>query len=79
MEDVEFEPPHAGLLESYRGPIREFQAAGEPLVPFPLSFPNDDFAAFLAHLAACSRGEGSIIQGKGGVTCASYSHFSSRQ
>jgi predicted acetyltransferase len=56
--NLQFEQPHTGLQESYRDLIREFQAAGEPLVPFPLSFPNDDFPAFLARLAACSRGEG---------------------
>jgi predicted acetyltransferase len=28
------------------------------LIPFPLTFPNDDFTAFLARLAACARGEG---------------------
>ncbi|MEO7817839.1 MAG: GNAT family N-acetyltransferase, partial [Actinomycetota bacterium] len=36
----------------------EFLRKGEPLVPFTLSFPNDDFPAFLGRLSACSRGEG---------------------
>jgi predicted acetyltransferase len=47
-----------GLQDSYRDLIREFRAAGEPLIPFPLTFSNDDFPAFLARLAACARGEG---------------------
>ena len=53
-----FGRPHAGLQDSYRDLIREFEAAGDPLVPFPLMFPNADFEAFLAQLAACTRGEG---------------------
>ena len=55
---LKYEEPHGGLQDSYRDLIREFRDAGEPLVPFSLSFPNDDFPAFLAHLAACARGEG---------------------
>jgi predicted acetyltransferase len=53
-----FEKPHAGRAESYRALVREFIERGEPLVPFPLSFPHDDFDAFVARLAACERGEG---------------------
>lgn len=53
-----FEAPHEGRQDSYRGLVREFLDAGEPLVPFPLTFPNEDFPAFVARLAACSRGEG---------------------
>lgn len=55
---LQFEEPHSGLQDSYRDLIREFLEAGEPLVPFPLAFANDDFRAFLARLAACARGEG---------------------
>ena len=55
---VHFEEPHGGLQGSYRDLVREFRDAGEPLIPFPLAFPNDDFPAFLARLAACARGEG---------------------
>jgi len=54
---LRYEEPHSGLQDSYRDLIREFLEAGEPLVPFPLTFPNRDFAAFLARLAACARGE----------------------
>lgn len=53
-----FERPHAGLAASYRAMIREVLEAGEALVPFPLSFDNADFEAFLARLEASSRGEG---------------------
>lgn len=53
-----FEKPHAALAASYRAMVREILDAGEELIPFPLSFENDDFAAFLARLAACERGEG---------------------
>lgn len=56
-----FEEPHAGLQDSYRDLIREFLERGEPPVPFPLKFPNEDFAAFLARLAACARGEGLLV------------------
>jgi len=38
--------------------IREMLDHGEELIPFPLSFENADFDAFLAKLAACERGEG---------------------
>ncbi len=53
-----FEEPHAGLQDSYRDLIREFREAGEPLIPFPLAFANDDFPTFLARLAACAKGDG---------------------
>jgi predicted acetyltransferase len=53
-----FEEPHAGLKDSYRDFVREFLEWGEDLVPFPLTFPNDDFDLFLERLSACSRGDG---------------------
>src|ERR1700676_764268 len=53
-----FEEPHLRLQDSYRDLIREFPEGGEPLIPFTLTFPNDDFPAFVARLAACARGEG---------------------
>jgi len=55
---LNFESPHFELRDSYRDLIREFRDSGEPLVPFPLAFPNEDFPSFLNRLAACSRGEG---------------------
>jgi predicted acetyltransferase len=57
-ETLRFEKPHAGLRDSYREMVREFVERGERLIPFPLSFPLDDFDACLAKLAACERGEG---------------------
>ncbi len=57
-EVLRLEEPTASLAESYRGLVREFLEGGERLVPFPLSFPHDDFAAFLDRLTACARGEG---------------------
>ena len=53
-----FERPHRALAASYRGMIQEMLEAGEELIPFPLSFENGDFDAFLAKLAACERGRG---------------------
>ena len=53
-----FEKPHAALADSYRAMVREMRDRGEDLIPFPLAFEHDDFAAFLARLAACERGEG---------------------
>ena len=53
-----FERPHAGLADSYRAMVAEMRTEGEDLIPFPLSFENHDFDAFLAKLAASSRGEG---------------------
>jgi predicted acetyltransferase len=38
--------------------IREILEAGEELIPFPLTFENGDFGAFVARLDAASRGEG---------------------
>jgi predicted acetyltransferase len=59
MEPVlQFQEPHEALRDSYRELVREFLDAGEPLIPFPLTFPNEDFPAFLARLAAATRGEG---------------------
>lgn len=55
---LQFEEPHQGLQDSYRDLIREFRDAGEPLHPFSLTFPSEDFHAFVAHLAARARGEG---------------------
>jgi len=59
---LRFERPQVTLAASYRAMIREFLDRGEDLVPFPLTFDNTDFDAFLARLAADERGEG-IPQG----------------
>jgi predicted acetyltransferase len=57
-EDLRFERPHAALRDSYRDLVREFAEHGEPPIPFVLTYPNDDFQAFLDRLAAAERGEG---------------------
>lgn len=56
--ELRLEKPKADFRDSCRGLVREFLESGEPLVPFPLTFPHDDFPAFLARLDACARGEG---------------------
>ncbi|MBW3587911.1 MAG: GNAT family N-acetyltransferase [Actinobacteria bacterium] len=58
MPETVFERPQIGLADSYRSLIKEFEENGEELVPFPLTFPNEDFEAFLKRLEASSRGEG---------------------
>jgi predicted acetyltransferase len=58
MSARRFEKPHAALAASYRAMVAEMRGEGEDLIPFPLSFDHDDFAAFLAKLSACERGEG---------------------
>jgi predicted acetyltransferase len=50
--------PSAPHKDSYRALVAEFAARGEPLIPFPLSFPHENFEAFLAQLAGCARGIG---------------------
>ena len=49
--------PSAELIASYRMMVAEFVERGEPLIPFPLTFENDDADSFIAHLEACSRGD----------------------
>lgn len=53
-----FERPRIGLADSWRSMVREILDLGEELIPFPLSFDNADFAALVAKLADCERGEG---------------------
>lgn len=55
---VELAPPSVAYRDSYRELVAEFAARGERLVPFTLAFDNDDFAALVDRLAACSRGIG---------------------
>jgi len=50
--------PAAPYKDSYRALVAEFTERGEPLIPFPLSFPHENFEAFLAQLAGCARGIG---------------------
>ncbi len=58
MDAPRLVPPSAEHKESYRSLVREFVERGEPLVPFSLAFPNENFAAFVAELAAAERGVG---------------------
>jgi predicted acetyltransferase len=58
MLPTRFERPHAALAESYRALVRDFIDHHETLIPFPLTFPNDDFPSLVARLAAYERGEG---------------------
>lgn len=55
---LQFQEPNEALQDSYRDLINEFHEVGEPLIPFPLTFPNDDFPAFVDRLKAATRGEG---------------------
>lgn len=55
---VALEMPRVDLIESYRGLVREFEEAGEDLIPFPLSFPHEDGPALVERLARAARGEG---------------------
>lgn len=50
--------PSAAWKDSYRAYVKELEARGEEKIPFPLAFPNENFAAFLAHMAGCGRGIG---------------------
>ena len=58
MESPRLVVPSAPHKDSYRTLVAEFVACGEPLIPFPLSFPHENFEAFLAQLAGCERGIG---------------------
>lgn len=50
--------PSGDLRDSYRGLIAELDAAGEMRIPFPLSFPFEDFAALLMKLEEAAKGIG---------------------
>jgi len=50
--------PSAAWKDSYRAYVRELEERGEEKIPFPLAFPNGNFAAFLAQMAGCERGIG---------------------
>ena len=50
--------PDARFADSYRALLAEFHAAGEKLIPFPLSFPHADFDAMLRQLDDAARGVG---------------------
>jgi len=50
------ESPSAKRRESYLSLIDEFRHKGEPLVPFVLKYPTDDFPAFIERLRQCALG-----------------------
>jgi predicted acetyltransferase len=50
--------PTADMADSYRALVSEFTTAGEDLIPFPLSFPNDDIAELIRKLEDNSNGIG---------------------
>jgi predicted acetyltransferase len=58
QESLRLRAPSADLRDSYRSLIAELESAGEKRVPFPLSFPFEDFAALLAKLADAAQGSG---------------------
>lgn len=58
MAPLRLATPSAKYKDSYRSLVAEFVARGEPLVPFTLEFPHEDFEAFLAELAGAERGVG---------------------
>ena len=50
--------PCACFRASYLSLVQEFRDKGEPFVPFPLSFPTDDFEAFLNQNQEAAAGKG---------------------
>lgn len=50
--------PSRDFEASYRAYVAEMKANGEKLIPFPLSYPHDDFAELVATLEDNSRGDG---------------------
>lgn len=58
LKAVSLVEPSLLLRESYRELVQEFVENGEPLVPFPLRFPSDDFEALIKQLKNASLGIG---------------------
>ena len=58
QDSLRLQAPSANLRDSYRSLIAELESAGEKRVPFPLSFPFDDFGALLARLQDNAKGIG---------------------
>lgn len=53
---IRLESPSMRLKDSYLSSVDEFRQRGEPLIPFPLKFPTDDFPAFIDRLERCAQG-----------------------
>ena len=58
QELLRLETPSKTLRDSYRSLIAELESRGEKRVPFPLSFPFEDFEALLARLRDNAQGLG---------------------
>ena len=50
--------PSKAYEASYRSLLEEFGAQGERLIPFPLSFPHENFPELIARLEENSKGLG---------------------
>ena len=50
--------PSREFAASYRSYVAEMKASGEKLIPFPLTYPHDDFEELVATLEDNSRGDG---------------------
>jgi hypothetical protein len=50
--------PSKDYEASYRSLLEEFRARGERLIPFPLSFPHENFSELIARLEENSNGLG---------------------
>jgi predicted acetyltransferase len=50
--------PSRDFEPSYRSYVAEMKANGEKLIPFPLTYPHDDFAELVATLEDNARGDG---------------------
>jgi len=55
---LQLQAPSEDLQDSYRNLVAELDAGREKRVPFPLSFPFDDFKALVARLRDCAMGVG---------------------
>ena len=56
--NTKLELPNEARKDSYLSLVAEFIECGEPLIPFPMSFANTDFAAFLKEMEDCAQGIG---------------------
>jgi predicted acetyltransferase len=57
-EPLQLRKPSRDLRDSYGGLIAEIESAREKRIPFPLSFPFEDFDALLAKLEDATKGIG---------------------
>lgn len=57
-ELLRLQQPSRTLRDSYRSLISELESAGERRVPFPLTYPFEDFDALLSKLEGNAKGTG---------------------